>query len=176
MLRSQRSYRSSWMERRHASTEVHRGISTAARGGPTPAHAGRSPPHSAAAIVHKHFHSGSCISLYLSLLERTRFTGSIPSIHEIARSLDKELSARRAVSPSLRNQSSKLYTSSARLSLSVWRTLAIDETKMKMKATILREDHPSSARRQSKILKAESTKRRWKRELAGNDWSIRGCD
>lgn len=65
MLRSERSYRASWVKGGHATTEVHRGIPTAARGGPTPAHAGRSPPHSAAAIVHQHFHSGPGISLIL---------------------------------------------------------------------------------------------------------------
>lgn len=67
MLGSQRSYRAGRVKGGHASTEVDRGIPTAARGGPTPAHTGRSPPHRAAAIVDQHFHSGPSISLILSL-------------------------------------------------------------------------------------------------------------
>lgn len=106
MLGSERSYRASWVKGGHATTEVHRGIPTAAWGGPTPAHAGRSPPHSAAAIVHQHFHSEPGISLILfRRLDDLQFLG----FHSLSRcSIGGSLRSSKTI---LRNDCPRYYSS-----------------------------------------------------------------
>ena len=190
MLRSQRSYRSSGMEGGYTSTEVHRGISTAARGGPTPAHAGRSPPHSAAAIVHQHFHSGPCISLWSSLSlslspRETRFhrLNSLDprNCSFLSIAAKKNFQREDGVSPSPKLLVLESLYISNYISL-VFVTVVVGLTNTgdrrgedRQRSTNGRRFfakiilHRRARGVDLKILKAESTKWRWKRELASND-------